>query len=817
MGPRRDDSRSDLFSVRYPEQQVIAPLPSKLPPTPEERRRKLLIIVGSVVLVVASVAGAWWVWQRDRFRTELDDATARALEDGLGASIDGALHIAERSDDDRTRASRALLESVNVLERARPAAPVSALIQGLPHDAADTPDVSIAMTYLLLATGHPREAARTASKIQPSAGGGARLAEAERALALTALANGDVARALTHARAAAVAAPRSPRHHALLAIVGARSGDSAGALRMLASLQGAAGAPSVHVARARVLEASGELGRARNEAEIVLGRLAGLASPPEKAWAHLVRASWALGDGEIARALEDAATAESARPTSDEAFDLTMLEVRLRAGDTARARTVLDRLPREGGTDPSRRGLVRAELALAQADAAAAEAALHDATPSARSDLDRARLAELRGDRDAARQGYVAASREPTLFVESRWRLAALELAADDSGRAVAAVDEALARAPLDLRALPIGVRAHVARGDVSGAAALVARGLARHPDAVPLLAARGEVELARGELPAALATLGSVVARAPDDADVHYRLGLAQLGSGALDEAATSFQATLRLAPARSDARVGLLRIAVARRDPVAAAQALAEAERATASGLDFDVARARARVLAGAGEAAIRETRAAASRAPTVAGLLVSLAQLQEQAERLHDALETWQRAHGVDAADPVPLVGVALMFARLGLKPLAEDAIDTADDALHGQRASPLSARLRVARGWVAFRSRSTFGALSNARLALRDDADCAEAHLLLATLAEDGNRDPVSELRAAGAAIPPMPEAWGRLAIALSATSTTEPVPPAQTAEACTLAARYAPAAPRGSRATAVRALLRTCPH
>lgn len=814
MGSRRDDSRSDLFSVRYPEQQVIAPLPKKLPPTPQERRRRLLIIIGSVLLASGSIAAAWWVWQRDQFRTALDTATARALDDGLAASMDTALALAGRSDDDRTRATRALLLSVDVLERGRPTAPVSALIQQLGQASADTPDVAIATTYVFLAGGNATEAARAASQIHPPPGPGARTAEAERALALALLAKGDLARALTHARAAAVAAPSSVRHHALLAIIAARTGDSAGALRLLAGLRGADAAASTRVARARIFADTGDFAHANREADAVLGSLAGRASAREKAWAHLVRAAGAVEDGELARAAEEAAAAESARPAGDEAFELTLAEVRLRAGDTARARASLERLGPEAGSDPSRRALVAAEIALAGGDVAATGAALRNVTSSARADLALARLDELRGDRDAARRGYVAASREPRLFVESRWRLGALELDAGDAGRAVAALDEALARAPTDLRATPLGARAHIARGDVAGAAALVARGLARHPNAVPLLAARGEVELAQRDYPAALATLGGLVAATPDDPELHYRLGLAQLGSGALDDAATSFQAAVRLASTHADARVGLLRVAVARRDPAAAAQALADAETAQARGLDFDVARARARVLTGAGEAAVAETRAAIRRAPSALPLHVSLATLQEQSEQFREGLQSWQRARELDPADPEPLVGAALILSRLGMSWLAPDAIDAAATALSARANARLAARLDVARGWGELKARSTFGALRFARLALDADADCAEAHVLLAELQAQGNRDTVAELRSAAAAVPPLPEAWGRLVVALSATA---PMPDALTTETCALATRYSSAAPHGSNATAVRTFLRTCPH
>ena len=110
----------------------------------------------------------------------------------------------------------------------------------------------------------------------------------------------------------------------------------------------------------------------------------------------------------------------------------------------------------------------------------------------------------------------------------------------------------------------------------------------------------------------------------------------------------------------------------------------------------------------------------------------------------------------------------------------------------------------ARLLAARGRLLFENGAFGDAERKAREALEKDEDCAEAHLLLAVIADAQGGDPVPELRRALAARSPAPEVLGQLVIF-----------DRRADDRCELAQRYMRAAPRGIDARDVRAVARRC--
>lgn len=786
-----------MFSVPKPS-EVFRPLPSVLPPAPEERRRKRLIRLAIFLTIAAAIAFAAWRVIEYQYQAELDAVTERALRDGTGASLEAALSVASRARTEEQRAVAGMLMAIGALEHGRPAGPAREALLGVGDDVLDA---QIGRVYLFLEARDLGRAHDAATKIRDA---GTRPAEAMRARALAKAAVGEIQPALEQAREAANALPDSPRHVTLLALLGAVVGDAPRALTVLDGLPRANDNPRVRAMRARLhLDFAGDATRGRTEAEAVLGPLRSKAAPADRAWAHLVLGRAAIIAGDSERAMTEARAAEEERPPGDELFDVALAETLFRAGAPREAGRVLERWTSEHSIDPSRRAQLRAELALDAGDLTTAEAQLADAAAGPRTDLLGARLADAKGEVEPARQGYEAAARDAGLFVEARRRQGALELAQGRLDRAVALLGDALSRSPGDPLVVPTAVRAHLARGENDRAAAIVADALARRADAPELLAARGEVEMAQRQWTTALATLRAVAPRRPEDADLQARLGEAAWRCGERDAAQTAFDATLRLNADHPRALWGKAVLAIDARDVEAARSALARVDAVRATGVHVDIAKARFALLAGMGERAIAEARRAAARAPRDGEMWNALGRLQLQAGRPRDAVVSFERALEIDPQDPEALTGRALVNIISGAEEPALNSIEAADLAIRGRTVSDdLRARMMVVRARIALSAGNKGGALRMARQALRIDARNGDAPLVLADLLVSNRRPPEEPLRAGIDSLPPMPEIWGRLALAL-------PAGP----EACDLGRRYLDAAERGTYADPVRQLVR----
>lgn len=158
-------------------------------------------------------------------------------------------------------------------------------------------------------------------------------------------------------------------------------------------------------------------------------------------------------------------------------------------------------------------------------------------------------------------------------------------LAAGNTREALAALDQALAKARHAPRTLLASARVHRAIGGADHfqkADWALAEALEQHPDNVALLLERGELERAEGKQDSALTTFRDLVARDPLFLPAQVAAGDSALAVHQLDEAERHYQAATRLAPERVDGWVGL---AVARRkanDPQGALAPLEEAHKA-------------------------------------------------------------------------------------------------------------------------------------------------------------------------------------------------------------------------------------------
>ncbi len=357
-------------SVSPPAGTAAVPAPSAQAPKKVPRaggaRRVRVIALAVAVPLVLGVSAFFGIraWLESRAETAIQAATATAEDDGAETSLGHAIELAEEHDgsDAADVALRARLSATAVLEhREDRAAQARTLLETLEGADAALPDAVIARTYLALASGDATAAGVAITAADATAEPSAELWHAR---ALAARAAGNTSAALDAARQASAARPTAPRHAALYALLTADDGDVQAALDALGGARDAEASPIIRAARARVVRASGsDPERAEAEASVVLTDLESVASPPDRAWARLVRAECRVVAGEPAQALEDARAALVDRPPGDEQFALELAQLFLDARAPEDAGRLLESLPEES-TDRPRRARLRAAVAL---------------------------------------------------------------------------------------------------------------------------------------------------------------------------------------------------------------------------------------------------------------------------------------------------------------------------------------------------------------------------------------------------------------------------------------------------------------------
>ena len=187
-----------------------------------------------------------------------------------------------------------------------------------------------------------------------------------------------------------------------------------------------------------------------------------------------------------------------------------------------------------------------------------------------------------------------------------------------------------------------------------------------------------------------------------------------------------------------------------------------------------------------------------------PRDATLYAMLGLLHSQAEDDRDARDAFTRALRAVVDQHEALLGRAGVEIRRGDLSGAARSIDAAERAGQQRGASAsFTARVTVARARLQFEASRFTDARRLAEQAIATDPKCAEAHLVLAILAEEGDGDPVAPLRSAIAGTFVPAEAVGLL------------VPRSSGAETCELARRYIAAAPHGYDRSDVERASRRC--
>jgi tetratricopeptide (TPR) repeat protein len=795
-----------------------APGVEKKPKKAKGRSKVPLVLAGALLVVLVGTGVAFGVsyFLESSAEEEIWAAVALAEDDGLRSSLDAAVALVEEHDDDDPEdlALRARLYAMLVMEHAEMdrAAPANEILDDLDEEGAASVEAIIATAYLSLAEGDV-ERAKAAVAAEP-AEVGASAAELAQARALALAAGGEYARAFAASEEARQLRPSAPRYIGENAILTARTDDVQAALALLDGLPDGGQSALARIARARIVKiANSDPDRAASEATEVLEALSDTATPPQKAWAHLIRAWHATIHGDLTRAISEGRAARETRPPGDEAFALELADVMVKANAFDDAAETLASLP-QTSVSPARRARLVAAVALGRGEISEAEAALADAGDGAQAEFMRGRVAEAKNQLEAAASHYRAAmSRDTALTPPASARLGAIAAQNGDHAEAVELLRPMAEQYPSNIEVVPLLVDSLLALDRADDAEEVLEQAINfRRPDgvdvAVELLLSRSQVELARGDAAAAVATLTSVVERRPDFADLHRALGEAALIAGDLDTARTAFERVQELVHGDDgQALAGLAYVEISEgADLEAAAAAITRAEEAGGRGRFLDRAKARMMVLEGKGHEAAEVIQPMTRESPNDVGLWVALGQAYLQAVSNGRAERAFEKALELDEKDPDALLGMALVRTRAGSTDRASRYINRAEAAVRERElGDTYVARIKAAEGRVLFELGRLDDAREKAAEATRLDSACAAAHLLIASIGMEHNEVPVDDLQRAVEGSPPSVEAMGLLVVERGTTSE----------ENCNLARRYLAAAPRGLDARVVRRFVRRC--
>ena len=410
-----------------------------------------------------------------------------------------------------------------------------------------------------------------------------------------------------------------------------------------------------------------------------------------------------------------------------------------------------------------------------------------------------------RGDLDAARAELGRAAEDPTLAIEAKTTQAAMEVAADNAARAreiLGPLHEELPNHPEIASLLADAERALL---QFPAALAALRPGLAASPDNALLLTAKARVHIAQEQWSEAYESLQSAIANDPRDADRQADLGNVARRVGEDEAARRAFDMALELDPEHTAGLLGRLELDLDEEKTADAVTILERIDRAGIRSLRVERLRARTLVLDVRGMSGVRPLRQGIVREGVDRWLLVGMGKLYLQAEQYDAAAGALSRARDMfeNANEPHAEADLlhALAYARGRRTPPAETILSNLPSNLDPE----LAALRAVVEGRIAQVAQQRIRFRERAQAALALSPKIAEAHLLLADFAASRDADSIPHLRRALEAVPPSPEAMGRVALSEGVTAR----------ERCDLGKRYLRAAPRGDNAQDVRERTRRC--
>ncbi len=776
---------------------------------PRRKRRQRRVATWLLLsLLPLSVAAATFFVVRGYFERRIDTRLERVAGKALGTGTPKAMRKAAREVERRKSgnhfrqalwahllAASAYEQGNKQFQEARAA--VDALGGGGEHSALQQ---RMAQGYVLLMLGKVREAqaqlARFAGEANPEY------------FYLNALINSSLnkdAEGFAAAKRAAQVGEAAPRYVALLALTEAKLGRTASALARIEKAEKKQSAPSLRLARARILQESGsDPVEAMQQATQLLRLSSERITEAQRAWAHLVLARQLLMQGAVPSALKHAYQASDATWYGTEEFHLAMGELYLRADSPGNARAHVGKLP-EAYADGHRRALVVAQVEMAEGDYAAARRVLKEARPGPDAYMVQGEVEEAAGSYHAAKDFFERAAKAPKYRFEATLSIAGLLIKEKAHDDAFDLIQKAQNQAPEDPRVDKLAVARLLGLDKLREADERLEASLRRHPDELDLVMMKAEVSERLQDYEAAFIALGTVAEKRPRDASTQLRLANAAEQAGHVDAARQAYQAALKAEPADPSAHLGLAGLAMREGDLDAAREVLAEMK------LEGDKAVRRAELAAavevagGVGAAGRAQVEQLAKQHDT-ALLLTSLGWLELQAEQDEAAERAFRSALKKEPKTPEALLGSAVVQVHQGRTQEANALIERAEAMAEDAQVSPdrFRARVKVVRGNAAFELGELKRASTLAQEALALDEQLGEAHLLVALVKGERSQNAAAELRKAVKGIYAPPEAVARLAFELK-----------KSKESCHFASLYLERAPQGYDATRATQIVRRC--
>ena len=600
----RSADEEDLFRIDGPT-STIPPVEKILLPPEEVRRRRIrwiLVVVSALALVGLTAKGVQhWIW--------LSDVT-RAVHEASAGGRPAALYRAiEMIDSERSPGLDARIRAVALLSGLEVDGIESQLERVGAEDRREHLEGRLATLYHALATGALDKAIEVATSIRPVGESGPEVAYAK---ALVGFSVGDMAHARAMAAEAVRRSPGTTRHAALLIVILGRSGTLEEVEAVMASVpEEERGSPNLKIARARVAWIHGLRKKALTLAAEVEDDDS--ATPAERAWAHLIRATMAAEAGLRDDALAAAFDAEAASPPGDETFQLHLAEVFLRVGDVEWAMKVRLRAALKYSVDPERRSRVDASISLEKGLYSAAERALDPNDASPETQFLRGQLNERQGRLREATTAYELATSDPRVLIRARVRWAAIELMLGQSAAALGAIKPVLEDVEGHPELAPVAVDVFLAVDKLDEARRLADGALVQHPRDPRVLGAAARVHMATKEWKEAVGLLQSSLRIDPDNLGTQRDLGRAAHALGEIDIARRAYETALRMHPTDEQTLMGALGLFVAVEDIGAAAATVEQLERLGVRSRELELLRAETYVLSGAGHRGILDLQPA------------------------------------------------------------------------------------------------------------------------------------------------------------------------------------------------------------
>ena len=410
--------------------------------------------------------------------------------------------------------------------------------------------------YRALAKGELARAAALSQSLTPAGDYGQEYAALQAEVAYR---TGHVDQAFGVANAALTQNPGAPRYAALAARAVLRLKGTAEAYQVLKQAEGTATTMAALQVDARAAKNPATIQKALDTLRADDESLA----PVWIARAHASVARSALNAGYLKRAYDAAGRAEKTLTVFDEEVILTVADAYLTLGATKKASALMADLTTAYSTDATERARLFAWIKANEGAPAKALSLLATVPKTPKNQLLAARIAQQSGDDVAAKSGFGALVKTPTVAADALRQLARLALEKKNATEALAHVKAAKKHAPNDPRVLELEVQALVDSGQGSNAKTVVAELLKRLPNEPLSHIAAGRAALSTGKADAALKSFAQAITLSGKAVSEHeYTLaGQAALAARKNADARKNFAKAIALSRTHRPARLGAVR----------------------------------------------------------------------------------------------------------------------------------------------------------------------------------------------------------------------------------------------------------------